>query len=281
MNDWTVSFEHCKLISSAIFQVSLKSLQVYDKYGVSEDPLQLQGQVRELKGHLESQTKVILQMQSLLRHNSLSSDLGFSTPDPSSVREQKGRRTEEQSQEEVKKEGENTEIKDKSSHLSMEKERERAQSRRLSEQLQQTSSGSTSPARSDISDWLLIFSPVSPPNCSPSLPSSVLSLTDWTLWCSHRPGSCLSSASRSRRVASWVPCSGGSWRTWTRPSRSCCRLTKSTATWERWSRSSWTKASAFWTGWRAGSTEVAAVLHKKNTSYFSHRNVWLLFIDNL
>lgn len=146
-----MSFEHCKLISSAIFQVSLRSLQVYDKYGASEDPLQLQGQVRELKAHLENQTKVILQMQSLLRHNSLSSDLGFSTPDPSSVREQKGRRTEEQSQEGVNKKGENTEIKEKSSHLSMEKERERAQSRRLSDQLQQTSSGSTSPARSDIS----------------------------------------------------------------------------------------------------------------------------------
>lgn len=146
-----MSFEHCNLISCVIFQVSLKSLQVYDKYGVSEDPLQLQGQVRELKAQLKNQTKVILQMQSLLRHSSLSSDLDFSTPDPSSVRDQKGRRTEEQSQEGVKKEGENTVMKDKTSHLSMELEREQAQNRRMSEQLQQTSSGSTSPARLEIS----------------------------------------------------------------------------------------------------------------------------------
>lgn len=83
---------------------------------------------------MENQTKVILQMQSLLRHNSLSSDLGVSTPDPSSVGEPKGRRTEEQSREGLKKEGESTEIKEKPSHL--------------------TSSGSTSPARWDISDWL-------------------------------------------------------------------------------------------------------------------------------
>lgn len=88
-------------------------------------------------------------MQSLLRHNSLSSDLDFSTPDPSSVRDQKGRRTEEQSQEGVKKVSENTVIKDKTSHLSMELERERAQNRRVSKQLQQTRSGSTSPARSE------------------------------------------------------------------------------------------------------------------------------------
>lgn len=138
------------LISCGVFQVSLKSLRVYDKYGVSEDPLQLQGQVRELKVQLENQAKVILQMQSLLRHNSLSSDLDLSTPDPSTVRDRKGRRTEEQSQEGVKKDGENTVMKDKTSHLSTELERERAQNRRVSEQLQQTSSGSTSPSRSGI-----------------------------------------------------------------------------------------------------------------------------------
>lgn len=154
-----MSFEHCNLISCAVFQVSLKNLQVYDKCGVSEDPLQLQGQVRELKSQLENQNKVILQMQRLLRHNSLSSDLDFSPPDPSSVRDQQGRRTEEQGQEGVKKEGENTMIKEKTSHLCMELERERAENRRLSEQLQQTSSGSTSPARSEIAliNCVLLF----------------------------------------------------------------------------------------------------------------------------
>lgn len=145
-------FEHCNLTSCVIFQVSQKSLQVYNNYGFSEDPLQLQGQVRELKAQLETQTKVILQMQSLLHQNSLPGDLEFSTPDPSSVRDLKGRRTDRHSQEGVKKrEGENPVMKDTSSHLSMELERERAQNRRLSEQLQQTRSGSTSPARSEMS----------------------------------------------------------------------------------------------------------------------------------
>lgn len=58
---------------------------------------------------------------------------------------------EEESQGAVKKEVDKLVMKDKSSHLSMELERERAQNRRLSEQLQQTRSGSTSPARSEIS----------------------------------------------------------------------------------------------------------------------------------
>ncbi|XP_054614134.1 LOW QUALITY PROTEIN: CDK5 regulatory subunit-associated protein 2 [Dunckerocampus dactyliophorus] len=55
-------------LSSA--KASLKSPQTYEAYGLSEDPLQLQTQVRDLKVQLESQTKVILQMQSLLRRNS-------------------------------------------------------------------------------------------------------------------------------------------------------------------------------------------------------------------
>ncbi|KAI4817082.1 hypothetical protein KUCAC02_009368 [Chaenocephalus aceratus] len=72
----------------AVAQFSLKSLQVYDDYGVSKDPLQLQAQVRQLKVQLENQTKLILQMQRLLRRNSLSSDLVSSPPDPSTIRDQ-------------------------------------------------------------------------------------------------------------------------------------------------------------------------------------------------
>ncbi|XP_019738154.1 CDK5 regulatory subunit-associated protein 2 isoform X3 [Hippocampus comes] len=53
-------------LSSA--KVSLKSLQTFEEYGLSEDPLLLQAQVRELKVHLESQTKLILQMQSVRRN---------------------------------------------------------------------------------------------------------------------------------------------------------------------------------------------------------------------
>ncbi|XP_040013049.1 CDK5 regulatory subunit-associated protein 2 isoform X3 [Xiphias gladius] len=143
-------------LSSA--KVSLKSLQVYDEYGVSEDPLQLQAQVRELKVQLENQTKLILQMQNVLRRNSLSSDLVANTSDPSVViRDQEGKQKEDNNQDRSyrtgqlkgKREGENQEMKDKNSCLNMEVERERRVNRSMSEQLSQTRSRSTSPARLD------------------------------------------------------------------------------------------------------------------------------------
>ncbi|XP_073333749.1 CDK5 regulatory subunit-associated protein 2 isoform X4 [Pagrus major] len=142
-------------LSSA--KVSLKSLQAYDEYGVSEDPLQLQGQVRELKVQLENQTKLILQMQSFLRRSSLSSDLAANTSDPSTVRDQEGTQREDHSQDRSyrsgqlreKSEGEKHAMKDKNSHLNVELDRERALNRSMSEQLQQTRSRSTSPARLD------------------------------------------------------------------------------------------------------------------------------------
>ncbi|KAM7368804.1 hypothetical protein PAMP_013111 [Pampus punctatissimus] len=140
-------------LSSA--KVSLKSLQMYEDYGASEDPIQLQTQVRELKVQLESQTKLILQMQSLLRRNSLSSDLVANTSDLSVVRDQEGTQREDRTRDRSyrggllgeKKEGENQAMKDKSSRLNMELEREKTLSR--SQQLQQTRSRSTSPARLD------------------------------------------------------------------------------------------------------------------------------------
>ncbi|XP_045922073.1 CDK5 regulatory subunit-associated protein 2 isoform X2 [Micropterus dolomieu] len=142
-------------LSSA--KVSLKNLQVYDEYGVSEDPLQLQGQVRELKVQLENQTKLILQMQSLLRRNSLSSDLAANTSDPSAIRDQEGTQREDRNHDRSyrngqlreKKEGDNQVMKDKTSHLNMDLERERTLNRSMSDQLQQTRSRSTSPARLD------------------------------------------------------------------------------------------------------------------------------------
>ncbi|CAJ1070285.1 CDK5 regulatory subunit-associated protein 2 isoform X6 [Xyrichtys novacula] len=136
-------------------KVSLKGLQVYDEYGVSEDPHQLQGQVKELKAQLENQTKLILQMQSLLRRNSLSSDHLANAPDPSGGREGTHRDNHSQGKGHrsgllgEKKEGENQALKDKGSHLNVEVEGEKIQSRRLSDQLQQTRSRSTSPARLD------------------------------------------------------------------------------------------------------------------------------------
>ncbi|XP_018517871.1 CDK5 regulatory subunit-associated protein 2 isoform X1 [Lates calcarifer] len=143
-------------LSSA--KVSLKSLQVYDEYGVSEDPLQLQAQVRELKVQLENQTKVILQMQNLLRRNSLSSDLAANTSDPSIIiKDQEGTQKEDLGQDRghrtgqlrEKKEGENQAMKDKTSRLNMELEKERTLNRSTNEQLPQTRSRSTSPARLD------------------------------------------------------------------------------------------------------------------------------------
>ncbi|XP_069370322.1 CDK5 regulatory subunit-associated protein 2 isoform X7 [Paralichthys olivaceus] len=143
-------------LSSA--KVSLKSLQVYDEYGVSENPLQLQGQVRELKAQLENQTKLILQMQNLLRRNSLSSDLIANASDPSVViRDQEGTRKEDRCQDSSyrtvqqreKKEGENQAMKDKTSRLNLDQERERTLNKSTTEQLPQTHSRSTSPARLD------------------------------------------------------------------------------------------------------------------------------------
>ncbi|XP_058473906.1 CDK5 regulatory subunit-associated protein 2 isoform X2 [Solea solea] len=143
-------------LSSA--KVSLKSLQVYDEYGVSKDPLQLQAQVRELKVQLENQTKLILQMRNLLRRNSLSSDLVANTSEPSIViREQQGTQEEDHSQRKShrngqqrdKKHGESQAMKDNTSHLNTELERQRTLDRSTTEQQSQTCSGSTSPARLD------------------------------------------------------------------------------------------------------------------------------------
>ncbi|KAM6902078.1 CDK5 regulatory subunit-associated protein 2 [Xenentodon cancila] len=138
-------------------KVSLKSLQVYDEYGASDDPIQLQAQVRELKIHLENQTKLIVQMKSLLRRNSLSSDLVASTFDLSVIGEQEGAHKFDHNQERnyksgqagEKKEAENHPLKNRTSRLNLDLESERTPDRSISEQLQQTRSRSTSPARLD------------------------------------------------------------------------------------------------------------------------------------
>ncbi|XP_062415001.1 CDK5 regulatory subunit-associated protein 2 [Pungitius pungitius] len=142
-------------LSSA--KVSLKSLQVYDEYGASKDPLQLQAQVRELKVQLENQTKLILQMQGLLRRTSVCSDLVANASDPSPVKDQEDTRPEGRSQDRSyrsgrlgeKKEGETPAMNDRGSSLDMDLERERTLNRSTSEQHQQNRSGSTSPARLD------------------------------------------------------------------------------------------------------------------------------------
>ncbi|XP_015238198.1 PREDICTED: CDK5 regulatory subunit-associated protein 2 isoform X2 [Cyprinodon variegatus] len=136
-------------LSSA--KVSLKGLQIYDEYGASEDPLQLQAQVRELKVQLENQTKVILQMQSLLHRNSLSSDIVANTSDPLSIREKEGPHKVDYGPESGGKlrgqrEAENQ---SRSNVVNMDLWKDRTPNRTTSEQLNQTRSRSTSPARLD------------------------------------------------------------------------------------------------------------------------------------
>lgn len=91
-------------------------------------------------------------MQNLLRRNSLSSDLVGNTSDPSINKDQDGGKKDDSSKEKSgqpteKKEGEKQTIKDQTSFLNTDMERERPLNRSISEQLQQTRSRSTSPAR--------------------------------------------------------------------------------------------------------------------------------------
>lgn len=124
---------------------------MYDEYGASEDPLQLQAQVRELKAQLENQTKLILQMQSLLRRNSLTSDVAANTSDLLSIREQENtQKVNQEKRGQLRKtnEAENQPVKDRATRLNLDLEKEKTQNQNTNEQLQQTRSDSTSPARS-------------------------------------------------------------------------------------------------------------------------------------
>ncbi|KAM9841643.1 CDK5 regulatory subunit-associated protein 2 [Aulostomus maculatus] len=142
-------------LSSA--KASLKSPQAFEDYGMSEDPLQLQTQVRELKVQLESQTKLILQMQNLLRRSSHSVDAVANNFDLSVIRNQEGTQKEDfthdrrysSGQLREKEEGETQAMKSKSGYVKMELERETLLNRSMSDQLQQARSRSASPARLD------------------------------------------------------------------------------------------------------------------------------------
>lgn len=122
---------------------------MYDEYGASEDPVQLQAQVRELKVQLENQTKVILHMQSHLHRNSLSSDIVANTADPLAIREKEGTHKVDLSQDRGgqlmdRRESENQSAKDGPSVVW----KDRTPNQSTNEQLLQTRSRSTSPARS-------------------------------------------------------------------------------------------------------------------------------------
>ncbi|XP_035996244.1 CDK5 regulatory subunit-associated protein 2 isoform X2 [Fundulus heteroclitus] len=135
-------------LSSA--KVSLKGLQTYEDYGASEDPLQLQAQVRELKVQLEHQTKVILQMQSLLHRNSLPGDAAANASEPLAARENEGAPKADRTQERGgKREADNQAARDRAAAVNAALWKERTPDRSTSEQLRQSRSRSTSPARLD------------------------------------------------------------------------------------------------------------------------------------
>ncbi|XP_015222208.2 CDK5 regulatory subunit-associated protein 2 isoform X2 [Lepisosteus oculatus] len=69
----TTSYPSSPTLSSP--KASMKSLHIYDDYGLTDDAEQLRQQVMELKVQLENYQKVVHHLQSLLRRNSLSSDL--------------------------------------------------------------------------------------------------------------------------------------------------------------------------------------------------------------
>ncbi|XP_059894564.1 CDK5 regulatory subunit-associated protein 2 isoform X6 [Gadus macrocephalus] len=140
-------------------KVSLKSLQAFEDYGVSEDPVELKAQVMELRLQLENQTRVAQQMQSLLGRHIFPSNL-VSTPVDAS-RDQHawpgvvyGRSQERSHSAAELKEGRDGEVqrmREEIGVLKQELERERSLNRNISEQLQQVQqrSRSASPARLD------------------------------------------------------------------------------------------------------------------------------------
>ncbi|XP_061912810.1 CDK5 regulatory subunit-associated protein 2 isoform X1 [Entelurus aequoreus] len=133
-------------LSSA--KASMKSPSAYEDCGLSDDPLQLQTQVRDLKIQLESQNKIILQLQSLLRRNScdpMASPSDQSMNQDSSQGHSHNRRPSQEQIGEKEDVGEDQAIKSKSSHMN----REEGRNNSMKEQLQHNRSRSTSPASLD------------------------------------------------------------------------------------------------------------------------------------
>ncbi|XP_061764194.1 CDK5 regulatory subunit-associated protein 2 isoform X13 [Nerophis ophidion] len=133
-------------LSSA--KASMKSPLAYEDCGLSDDPLHLQTQVRDLKIQLESQNKIILQLQSLLRRNScdpMASHSDQSMDQDSSQGRSHNRRPSQGQIGEKEDVGEDQAIKSKSSHMN----REAGRNNSMKEQLQHNRSRSTSPASLD------------------------------------------------------------------------------------------------------------------------------------
>ncbi|XP_046901597.1 CDK5 regulatory subunit-associated protein 2-like isoform X3 [Hypomesus transpacificus] len=132
-------------------KVGLKSLQTYEDYGVSEEPAELRAQIAELKRHLESQLRVIVHLQALLRPHSLSSDPPTGGPEGAGAQDGTPAGLPERGEGGGKEGVERQAMEERIGRLSVELERERRVNRSMSEQLQQVQhrSRSASPARMD------------------------------------------------------------------------------------------------------------------------------------
>ncbi|XP_035246158.1 CDK5 regulatory subunit-associated protein 2 isoform X3 [Anguilla anguilla] len=160
----SVSYPSSPTLSSP--KASLKGLQAFEDYGQTDSVDQLKQQVCELKGQLEAHQRAVRHLQSLLRRNSLSSDLLTVASDPGHSAAGKHDSGLGEGQEHASgalgkglshslslgpEEEELQVLKDQLTALSMELEKERSSNRNLTEQLQQIQlrSRSASPARID------------------------------------------------------------------------------------------------------------------------------------
>ncbi|XP_066569161.1 CDK5 regulatory subunit-associated protein 2 isoform X2 [Amia ocellicauda] len=174
----TTSYPSSPALSSP--KISMKSLQMYDDYGFTDNLEQLKQQVLELKAQLENNHRVIRHLQSLLRRNSLSSDLLTISSDPGhsvtgklqdeqvldheelpkdsqelSSHKSSGIFSRDHSQNQSfplsQEQEEKQMLKDQITNLGIELDKEKALNKNLAEQLQQIQfkTRSTSPARFD------------------------------------------------------------------------------------------------------------------------------------
>ncbi|XP_048874653.1 CDK5 regulatory subunit-associated protein 2 isoform X2 [Brienomyrus brachyistius] len=160
----STSYPSSPTLSSPKF--SLKNLQMFEDYGITDNPEHLKQQVLELKGQLETHQRVSQHLQSLLHRTSQSSDLlAFVCDSPYTALEKysleltKEKRHSIGYEEDLSSEGtilsqdedEKQMMKEHITNLSTELEKERNCNKNLAEQLQQIQfrSRSASPARMD------------------------------------------------------------------------------------------------------------------------------------
>lgn len=155
----STSYPSSPTLSSPKF--SLKNLQMFEDYGVTDNPEHLKLQVLELKGQLETHQRVSQHLQSLLHRTSQSSNLQAFVSDYTAFEKHSQELTKEERhsigyEEDLSSEGtilsqdeDEKQMKEHITNLSTELEKERNRNKNLAEQLQQIQfrSRSASPAR--------------------------------------------------------------------------------------------------------------------------------------